>query len=366
MKKYAFILLAALVLNTASAYAEFSDNTKACLINAVTGEVVFEKNAYEKSPMASTTKIMTALVALENSNPYDVVTMTGDAVRTAGSSTYAKEGDKLYMEDVLYGLMLNSGNDAAEAIAQTVSGSSEEFAKLMNERAKKCGANNTSFINPSGLPDEAHYTTAYDMALIAKTALENEKLAGIVATQKHTVWLLNDSARKLEFYNHNKLLALMDGCTGVKTGYTRKAGRCLVSSAQRDGMKYIAVTLNDGDDWNNHIQMYEDVFAVSEPISVVKKGECVRTYGSCRLVAAEDFTVPSFDKQKDKFDILTFIPDLKPPINEGEKVGYLQIIHNGNEIGKVDIISQSDITKKEKIGKSIISCIEKSIRKLIV
>ena len=363
MKKLVAIITV-LLLASSSASAEMSENTKACLINGVTGEVVYEKNAYEKSPMASTTKIMTALVALENSNPYDVVTMTGDAVRTAGSSTYAKEGDKLYMEDVLYGLMLNSGNDAAEAVAQSVSGTDTEFAKLMTERAKECGAAATCFTNPSGLPDDGHYTTAYDMALIAKTALENEKFAEIVSTRKHKVNVLNDSERTLEFYNHNKLLNLMDDCTGVKTGYTKKAGRCLVSSAVRDGMKYIAVTLNDGDDWNNHIKMYEDVFASSEPLKILEKGECIKTYGKHIFAADEYFIVASLSDKKDDFDVEVNIPDLCPPINSGEKVGYARIMYKGNEIGRVDIVSQSDIFKTERLGRSFAVCFRKCIKKL--
>lgn len=365
MRKFSFILAVIFVFGNAEAYAEFGENTKACLINAVTGELVFEKNAYEKSPMASTTKIMTALVALENSKPYDVVTMTGEAVRMQGSSTYAKEDDELYMEDALYGLMLNSGNDAAWAVAHSVSGSCEEFVRLMNERAGKCGARNTNFANPSGLPDDNHYSTAYDMAVIAKAAMENENFAEIVSAQKHTVWLLNDKTRKLSFYNHNKLLSLMDGCTGIKTGYTKKAGRCLVSSADKNGMKFIAVTLNDGDDWNNHIRMYERAFNDFAPVYVVKKNECIKKYGSFRFVSAEDFIVPSEKGVKDKFDVLVNVPDLRPPINKGEKVGYLLIEYNGREIGKVDVISEADITERERIRKSFSECIKSSIRKLI-
>lgn len=366
MKKCCFVLLAVLFFCGSEVYAEFGENTKACLINAVTGEVVFEKNAYTKCPMASTTKIMTALVALENSNIYDVVTMTGEAVRTQGSSTYAKEGDELYMEDALYGLMLNSGNDAAEAIARTVSGTAEEFVKLMNCCALQCGAENTHFTNPSGLPDDEHYTTAYDMALIAKEALKNKKLSEMVSTQKRIVWVLNDPARRLEFYNHNKLLAFMEGCTGVKTGYTKKAGRCLVSSAVRDGMKFIAVTLNDSDDWNNHIQMYESVFKEFEPISIIKKGECIRLYGESGLLAAEDFVVPSANGVRDDVDVLVNLPDVQPPINMGEKVGELCIEYKGKEIGKVDIISEDDITEKQKTRRRFTEFIRKSIRKLIV
>ena len=218
-------------------------NGSVCLMNAVTGEVIFEQNMHEKLPPASTTKIMTAIIALENSKLYDVVEMTHNAVRSEGSSTYAKSGDKLYMEDVLYGLMLNSGNDAAYAIAQTVSGTQEDFAKLMNAKAKEIGAKNTCFLNPSGLPQEGHYTTAYDLALIAGYAMRNSKFFEIVSSKTHKVWPINRPENILEFSNHNKLLDMYEGCIGIKTGFTKKAGRCLVSACERDGMKYIAVTL---------------------------------------------------------------------------------------------------------------------------
>lgn len=345
MKKYLFFVLVILVMTSENAYAEISDSGSACLMNAVTGEVVYEKNAYVERPMASTTKIMTALVALENSDLYDIVTMSNEAVRTGGSSTYAKAGDQLYMEDALFGLMLNSGNDAAEAIACTVAESKDAFADMMNEKARDIGAAHTCFLNPSGLPQDGHYTTAYDLALITRCALRIDKFAEIVSTQKRTVWPVNNPEHPLDFYNHNKLLGMFDDCTGVKTGYTQKAGRCLVSSAERDGMRYIAVTLNDGNDWNDHREMYERVFSSSYPVKAVEKGQCMRTVGGYSFIAAQDFIIPSLLNQKTDVDAVVHMAEnIRGPVNAGEKVGYVQIMYKNEEIGKVDIISESDIT----------------------
>ena len=326
-------------------------NGSVCLMNAVTGEVIFEQNMHEKLPPASTTKIMTAIIALENSKLYDVVEMTHNAVRSEGSSTYAKSGDKLYMEDVLYGLMLNSGNDAAYAIAQTVSGTQEDFAKLMNTKAKEIGAKNTCFLNPSGLPQEGHYTTAYDLALIAKYAMRYNKFFEIVSSKTHKVWPINRPENILEFSNHNKLLDMYEGCIGIKTGFTKKAGRCLVSACERDGMKYIAVTLNDPDDWNNHIKMYDYAYENSYPLKVVSKGDVIRVCEDGAFVAEKDFIIPSFKNKKTTADIQVNVSEnIIKPVNKYEKVGYLDIICNGEAVGQVNVVSDSDIYGEGNVG----------------
>ena len=369
MIRYLFIYAVIFVICVSGSALAAAENTSACLMNAVTGEIVYEQDAYTKRPMASTTKIMTALVALENSDPCDIVTMSDSDVRTAGSSTYAKAGDKLYMNDSLYGLMLNSGNDAAEAIAAEVAGSSDAFAEMMNKRAKEIGANDTCFLNPSGLPCDGHYTTAYDMALITRCALQNEKFAEIVATQQRRVTLVNNPNAVLYFRNHNKLLAMFGDCTGVKTGYTKKAGRCLVSSAERNGMKYIAVTLNDPNDWENHLTMYNDIFDKSEPFYAVHKGYVVKSAGDYDFIAAEDFIIPSLKNAKTDAEAVINMPAvIDAPVNKDEKVGYIQIMFRGNEVGRTDIISAQDICGDEQlvITKSLKTHIINQCKKLLL
>ena len=196
----------------------------ACLIDAQTGQVLFEKNGYTEHSMASTTKIMTALLAIENSTPQEIVTVSANAAGTEGSSLYLKSGEKIAMGDLLYGLMLESGNDAAVAIAEHIGKSTDDFAQMMTKRAHEIGARQTAFKNPNGLDAEGHHTTAYDLALITRHAMKNPVVAEIVATKRKTTDGASNSTIR-SFYNHNKLLSLYTGCTGVKTGFTKKTGR---------------------------------------------------------------------------------------------------------------------------------------------
>ena len=189
----------------------------ACVMDSLTGRVLFEKNAYARHSMASTTKIMTALVALESGNTNDIVTVSANAAGTEGSSIYLKAGEKITLKDLLYGLMLESGNDAAIAVAEHIGGSVEGFAELMNQKAKAVGANQTQFKNPNGLDEDGHYTTAYDLALITRAALRNKDFAEIVATKRKTISNGEESYGR-SLANHNKLLTIYKGCDGVKTG----------------------------------------------------------------------------------------------------------------------------------------------------
>ena len=232
----------------------------ALLMEADSGTVVFEKNAHTRLPMASTTKIMTALVALELATPDTVISIDKRAVGTEGSSIYLCEGEELTLEELLYALMLESANDAAVAIAIGVCGSEEGFVDEMNRRAAALGLSDTHFANPHGLDAEAHYTTAYELAIIAKEALNNPLFKTIVSTRKTTIPHQNTNGVRL-LVNHNKMLRQYDGCIGVKTGYTQKSGRCLVSAAERDGVTMIAVTINSPDDWNDHTKLLDYGFA---------------------------------------------------------------------------------------------------------
>ena len=217
----------------------------AILVDAASGRVLYERNADRKMLIASTTKILTALVAIEQGNLQDTVKVSREAACTEGSAMYLKEGETLTLETLLYGLLLCSGNDAAVAVAQHVGGSVKGFVALMNEKARELEMENSSFANPNGLDDENHYSTARDMAKLARAALENETLVRIASTRSITI-----GGRTM--HNHNKLLGYMDNCLGLKTGYTKAAGRTLVSCAEKNGQRLIAVTLQDGNDWADH------------------------------------------------------------------------------------------------------------------
>ena len=228
----------------------------ALLMEAESGSIVYEKNAHTRLPMASTTKMMTALVALDLAAPDTVIAVDGRAVGIEGSSIYLCEGEKLTLEELLYALMLESANDAAVAIAIGLCGSEDAFIDSMNRKATSLGLSNTHFSNPHGLDAEAHYTTAYELAVIARAALQNSLLKTIVSTRKTTIPHQNTDGVRL-LVNHNKMLRLYNGCIGLKTGYTQKSGRCLVSAAERDGVTMIAVTLNSPDDWNDHTKLLD-------------------------------------------------------------------------------------------------------------
>jgi len=227
----------------------------AVLINADNGQILYAKNENDKRPMASTTKIMTALITLETAAVNDkIVTITDNMVRVEGSSMGLMPGDKLSLKSLAMGMLLVSGNDAANSAAIAISGSTKAFSDLMNKRAKELNMQNTHFVTPSGLDDAEHYTTAHDLATLAAAAMKNSDFAEIACQKTMSVQYVSPNyTRRLT--NHNKLLSIYNGCIGIKTGYTQKAGRCLVSSAEKDGVQLVAVTLNASDDWNDHEKM---------------------------------------------------------------------------------------------------------------
>ncbi len=243
----------------------------AVLMEAESGEMVFRQNEDARLSMASTTKIMTALVALEALPLHTAVTVTPASVGVEGSSIYLVEGETLTLEELLYALLLQSANDAAETIAIAVAGSVAGFAALMNEKAAALGLQDTHFVNPHGLDDEEHYTTARELALITRAALENPDFVRICSTERKTIPLHNTEGVRL-LLNHNKLLKTYDGCIGVKTGFTKKTGRCLVSAACRNGVTLIAVTLNDPDDWRDHTALLDYGFSMYESVLLCEPG----------------------------------------------------------------------------------------------
>lgn len=239
--------LAVLTCIPAVAEAVEVSATACVLMDADTGQVLYEKNGDKRMLIASTTKLMTALVALELGEPSQVITVTA-AHMAEGSSMYLRPGERLTLEELLYGLLLCSGNDAALALTECAGGV-VPFVERMNEKAAALGMRNSHFANPNGLDDEAHYSTAYDMALLGCAAVNEPTLRRMVSTRTAVI-----GGRTLT--NHNKLLSRLDGCVGLKTGYTKAAGRTLVSCAEQAGHRLVAVTLRDGDDWNDHEALY--------------------------------------------------------------------------------------------------------------
>ncbi|MBQ7399142.1 MAG: D-alanyl-D-alanine carboxypeptidase [Clostridia bacterium] len=245
------------LLHSDTLEVSFCQNAAAAvLVDAKSGAVLYEKNADVRLPMASTTKIMTALVVIENSSPDDVIEISKTAAGVEGSSIYLTVGEKITVRDLLYGLMLESGNDAATALAEGVFGSVKACSKAMNEKAHEIGLVSTNFTNPHGLDDRDHYTTAYELSLITKEALKNDLFREIVSTKSY----VTQGEKNRYFSNHNRLLRSYADTIGVKTGYTSKSGRCLVTATSRDGEEYIAVTLNDSHDWNDHREMHSFAF----------------------------------------------------------------------------------------------------------
>ena len=309
----------------------------AVLLDADSGRVLYAQNADEPMLIASITKIMTAVVALEQGRLDDTYTVTADDM-AEGSSMYLAAGETLTLEELLYGLMLASGNDAALAVAHCVSGSEERFVAQMNAKAAQLGMTNTSFANPSGLDDEAHYSSARDMAALTAYALQNAAFVRIVSTKSITIG-------QRTFTNHNKLLSWYEGCIGVKTGYTRAAGRTLVSAAQRDGQTLVAVTLSDGNDWQDHTALLDYGFSAYPRKTLLGDGETVctaavrgGTAASVVLQAGEEISYPLASGE-----VVSFTVDapaaVTAPLPAGTVVGSVSILLGGLTVETVPLVT---------------------------
>lgn len=273
---YYFLIIAFLFVSVSNKVlaAPSVSSQKAILMDQETGRILYEKDAHTQSRIASITKIMTAILAVESGKMDQEVTVSQNAAGTEGSSLYLKAGEKIKLEDLVYGLMLRSGNDGAVAIAEFVGGSLDGFVYMMNEKAKEIGMENTHFSNPHGLDDhEDHYSTAYDMAVLTRYSMENDRYKEIAGTKVHTA-PNPDEKWDRKWKNKNRLLTeLYKYSTGGKTGYTKLAKRTLVSTASKDGENLIAVTLNGPDDWNDHIGMFEYGFKHYDYKIVLDKGK---------------------------------------------------------------------------------------------
>ena len=328
----------------------------AVLIEAESGEIIFEKNADERLPMASTTKIMTALVAIENADISKTVSVSPAAVGVEGSSVYLYAEERMTLEDLLYAMMLESANDAATAIAIEVGGDLDTFVGMMNERAQKMGLSDTHFENPHGLDGESHYTTAYELALIAREAMSNSKFREICSTYKKTI-PLNETEGVRLLINHNKMLRSYDGAVGIKTGFTKKSGRCLVSAAERDGLTFIAVTLGAPDDWRDHTALLDYGFSLYEARTLCDIGSFSYimplsggTVDHVILENTQKVTV-ILPKTSGEIECVVELPRFcLPPVKSGEEIGRLVYYLNGEKIAESAIIAKTSAESSQARG----------------
>ncbi|MBR5144618.1 MAG: D-alanyl-D-alanine carboxypeptidase [Clostridia bacterium] len=358
----AALLIAAVLFSFLTIYAfgehrssTFSVSAKsAVLYQPETDSFIYSKNANQRLPMASTTKIMTALVALENSDLCDIVEIDDSATNIEGSSAYLKKGDVLTMEELLYALLLQSANDAACAIACHVSGDIESFSILMNEKATNLGLTDTHFDNPHGLDSEEHYSTARDLALIAAEALKNNIFKTIVSTYQKS---FTTEQRSRTYVNHNKLLRIYDGCIGIKTGYTKKSGRCLVGAAEKDGLTFISVTLDAPSDWNDHAALlnygyeklecvtlteaFDHIYEIAVIDGVKSSLKVANINGASIITERGDYTI---DKQT------KLVRYAIAPINRGDILGEIIYTVDSEKIARVPLVATESISKKEKQG----------------
>lgn len=322
----------------------------AIAVDGQTGRILYEKNADERSLIASTTKIMTALIICEQCNVLDRMEIPREAVGIEGSSMYLQAGEVLTVQELLYGLMLQSGNDAATALAIYCAGSVEGFAELMNDKAHRLGLENTHFVNPHGLDAPQHYSTARDLAVLASYAMGNPVFAQTVSAKTVRI-----GQRQLR--NHNKLLWQIEGADGVKTGFTKASGRILVSSAVRQGRRILAVTINAPDDWNDHKILLEQGFGKFTPKTLFTAGTCLGTVqiaggtaGTVTLLAKESFSYAMREGEKWQCEL----PEpgfVYAPIAMGQDAGFAHILVDGHPVGKVPLVYGATVEQEKTARK---------------
>lgn len=313
--------------------------------------VVYGKNENVKMKMASTTKLMTTLLALEYAEKHKNPTVTfTKAMIEEGSSMYLKVNEKVTIKDLCVGMLLPSGNDAATAVAIKIAGSKEKFAVLMNNRAKEIGMTNTNFVTPSGLDDDNHYSTPYDMALLMAECSKNKEFMKICSRKSMTVSFVSPKDKIVTYQNHNRLLSLYDYCIGGKTGYTDSAGRCLVTIAKKDGITLIAVTLNDKKDWQDHIDLYDygfsEVCSKSFDEKLLSQEIVGGTKDKTKLRVKEKTFV--LDDKSDKITRKIYLSQFAyAPVKKGSKAGVVNYYKNGKLLERNIINYQEDIDYEE-------------------
>lgn len=330
------------------------DTLSAIAIEPNSGRILYEKNGFSKRPMASTTKIMTIILAVENGNMDDIVTVSKRAAQIGGSTVDLKVGDKIKLSELLYGLMLNSGNDAGIAVAEHIGESVENFASMMNNKAIEIGAYNTSFTSPHGLDNPEHYSTAYDMAIITRYALKNPKIAKIVKTIEYNMKFIDGKSKQLR--NTNPLLTAYEGTKGVKTGYTGMAGKCLVSSVKRNGMEIIAVTLGSQSSqirikdsisilnycFNNYELMdLREIYKEKIEVGVLK-GKKEKIKGKFK----NGYIIPIQKKEiKDVKIIKNFSDNIYASVEEHSILGNIEFKLKDEKLGEIEILAVEEIKR---------------------
>lgn len=358
----AFILAVLLILvtlslpvvaNTAVTEPPRVTARSAVLIDQATGRILFSKNAHEVLPMASTTKIMTAILALESGRLGDVVIVSEYASLVEGSGVDLDAGEEKTLEELVYGLILRSGNDAATAIAEHLGGSVEKFAVMMTRRAKELGASQTKFMNPHGLHHEEHYTTAYDLALIAAHAMSIPKFQEVSTTSEIKIsWTGKPYDRILR--NQNKLLTLYDGADGIKTGWTTPAGRCFVGSAARDDWRLISVVLNAPEMWEDTTRLMDFGYSFYMWKNVVEKNQPLKTASITKgmsdkvtLVAANGVGMPLKENEAELLRYHFEVKEpLSAPIRVGQEVGALHIYFGTQRVADVPLLAAEEVEKR--------------------
>ena len=324
----------------------------AIMIEANSGEILYEKNADDKAYPASITKILTALLAIENGDLDKKVKISQNASGVEGSSIYLEVGEKIPLRDLVYGLMLRSGNDAAIAISEEVGGSMDKFVAMMNKRVKELGAFNTHFANPNGLHDPDHYTTARDMALIAREAMKNEEFKKVAAAKTYVTD--RGEGKYNYFYNKNKVVYQYNGGTGIKIGYTKVAGRTLVASSERDGMELICVVMNAPDWFNDTYKLMDYAYSQYETAKVAPGGRSLKAAGIrggdknyVLIGPKEDIFCPVKKNSDSKISIeYVLANDLKAPVDRWQEAGALKIYVNGKYLFSSPLYYMEDIEKR--------------------
>ena len=321
----------------------------AIVMDTVTGQILYERDIDARRYPASTTKMMTLIVALEHGKLDDIVTVSKNAEGVEGSTLWLVQGDKIPLGELLTGMMMHSGNDATVAVAEHIAGSVPAFVRMMNDKAEELGANSTHFMNPNGLPDEKHYTTAYDLAKIAAYGYSLPHFEEIVGKQEALYDWVKDPAKKLR--NENQMLWLYRGANGVKTGYTDAAGRCLVSAARRDGMQLVAVVLDSYYMWNDSIALLDYGFQNAHPKTLVKKGEVVAKvdvadgrHDELELIAAESLVAVEKTGETAKVERKVEVPrEVAAPIKKGDVIGKVVCYYDGKAQGSIYLLAAQDV-----------------------
>lgn len=328
-------------------------SAKACImIEAVTGNVIYEKNSHDRLPMASTTKIMTTILSLESGDLDTQFTVDSNAIKVEGSSMGLLEGDIVTKRALCYGMMLPSGNDSANATAIKLGGSFENFAKMMNDKAIQIGMNDTLFVTPSGLDEGGHCSTAYDMALLTRYALKNPDFREICGTYTAQVNFGNPPYDRW-LKNSNKLLNMYDGVIGVKTGFTDDAGRCLVSACERDGVTLIVVTLNAPNDWNDHMSLYDYGFSQVSMQSPINENFEVNLVGASKdtlsLERSAEVLLPNVVGCSADYKTKVYLNEFEyAPISKGETLGRVEYLLDGEVVSTCSLVSSEEVLEVKK------------------